>query len=134
VNTYTLEFDTTSTKFLDITQEVREFATAQGDDGLLNVFVPHATAGLAVMETGSGSEPDLEAALDGLLPRAKEYVHSHGSPGHGADHLLPVFIAPSVMVPVVGGEMTLGTWQSVVLVDLNRDNPRRKVHLSFLSG
>ncbi len=134
MNTHTLEFDTSSTKFLDITQEVREFATAQGDDGLLNVFVPHATAGLAVMETGSGSEPDLEAALDGLLPRAKEYVHSHGSPGHGADHLLPVFIAPSVTVPVVDGEVTLGTWQSVVLVDLNRDNPRRKVHLSFLSG
>jgi thiamine phosphate synthase YjbQ (UPF0047 family) len=114
VNTHTLAFDTTSTKFLDITEEVREFAAAQGGDGLLNVFVPHATAGLAVMETGSGSETDLEAAIDGLLPRAKEYVHSHGSPGHG--------------------EVTLGTWQSVVLVDLNRDNPRRKVHLSFLSG
>jgi secondary thiamine-phosphate synthase enzyme len=134
MNTYTLTFDTTSTKFLDITEEVREFAAAQGGHGLLNVFVPHATAGLAVMETGSGSEADLEAAIDGLLPRAKEYVHSHGSPGHGADHLLPVFIAPTVTLPVVDGEVTLGTWQSVVLVDLNRDNPRRKVHLSFLSG
>lgn len=134
MNTHTLSFDTASTKFLDITGEVSQFAQAQGGDGLLNVFVPHATAGLAVMETGSGSEADLEAAIEGLLPRAKEYVHSHGSPGHGADHLLPVFIAPSVTVPVVGGEMTLGTWQSVVLVDLNRDNPRRKVHLSFLPG
>jgi secondary thiamine-phosphate synthase enzyme len=133
VNTHTLSFDTTSTKFLDITDEVSRFAQAQGD-GLLNVFVPHATAGLALMETGSGSEADLEAAIDGLLPRAKKYVHSHGSPGHGADHLLPAFVAPSVTVPVVGGKMTLGTWQSVVLVDLNRDNPRRKVHLSFLPG
>jgi secondary thiamine-phosphate synthase enzyme len=134
VNTHTLSFDTASIKFLDITDEVSRFAQAQGGDGLLNVFVPHATAGLAVMETGSGSEADLEAAIDGLLPRAKEYVHSHGSPGHGADHLLPVFVAPSVTVPVVGGEMTLGSWQSVVLVDLNRDNPRRKVQLSFLPG
>ena len=133
MNTHTLSFDTTSTKFLDITDEVSRFAQAQGD-GLLNVFVPHATAGLALMETGSGSEADLEAAIDGLLPRAKKYVHSHGSPGHGADHLLPAFVAPSVTVPVVGGKMTLGTWQSVVLVDLNRDNPRRKVHLSFLAG
>ena len=133
MNTHTLSFDTTSTKFLDITDEVSRFAQAQGD-GLLNVFVPHATAGLALMETGSGSEADLEAAIDGLLPRAKKYVHSHGSPGHGADHLLPAFVAPSVTVPVVGGKMTLGTWQSVVLVDLNRDNPRRKVHLSFLPG
>jgi secondary thiamine-phosphate synthase enzyme len=133
VNTHTLTLDTTSTKFLDITEEVREFA-AHGGDGLLNVFVPHATAGLAVMETGSGSETDLEDAIEGLIPRSKEYVHSHGSPGHGADHLLPAFIAPSVTVPVVGGDMALGTWQSVVLVDLNRDNPRRKVHLSFLPG
>ena len=133
MNTHTPSFDTTSTKFLDITDEVSRFAQAQGD-GLLNVFVPHATAGLALMETGSGSEADLEAAIDGLLPRAKKYVHSHGSPGHGADHLLPAFVAPSVTVPVVGGKMTLGTWQSVVLVDLNRDNPRRKVHLSFLPG
>jgi secondary thiamine-phosphate synthase enzyme len=134
VKTHTLEFDTTSTRFLDITGEVREFAASQGGNGLLNVFVPHATAGLAVMETGSGSETDLEAAIEELIPRSKEYVHSHGSPGHGADHLLPAFIAPSVTVPVVGGDLALGTWQSVVLVDLNRDNSRRKVHLSFLSG
>jgi secondary thiamine-phosphate synthase enzyme len=134
VNTHTITLDTTSTRFLDITEEVREFVTSQGGDGLLNVFVPHATAGLAVMETGSGSEADLEATIEGLIPRSKEYVHSHGSPGHGSDHLLPAFIAPSVTVPVVGGEVALGTWQSVVLVDLNRDNTRRKVHLSFLSG
>ena len=134
MNTHTLTLDTTSTRFLDITEEVREFAASHGGDGLLNVFVPHATAGLAVMETGSGSESDLEDAIEGLIPRSKEYVHSHGSPGHGADHLLPAFIAPSVTVPVVGGDMALGTWQSVVLVDLNRDNSRRKVHLSFLPG
>ena len=134
MNTHTLTLDTTSTKFLDITEVVREFAASHGGDGLLNVFVPHATAGLAVMETGSGSETDLEDAIEGLIPRSKEYVHSHGSPGHGADHVLPAFIAPSVTVPVVGGDLALGTWQSVVLVDLNRDNPRRKVHLSFLPG
>ena len=129
-----LTLDTTSTRFLDFTEEVREFAASHGGNGLLNVFVPHATAGLAVMETGSGSETDLEAAIEGLIPRSGEYVHSHGSPGHGADHLLPAFIAPSITVPVVDGALALGTWQSVVLVDLNRDNSRRKVHLSLLPG
>jgi secondary thiamine-phosphate synthase enzyme len=134
MNTHTLSVDTSSRKFVDITRELRSFAGSGGSDGLLNVFVPHATAGVAVIETGSGSEADLEQVIDELLPRDRGYVHSHGSQGHGADHLLPAFISPSVTVPVVGGEIALGTWQSVVLVDLNRDNPRRKVHLSFLEG
>ena len=101
---------------------------------MVNVFVPHATAGLALMETGSGSEADLEAALERLLPRDDRYVHRHGSPGHGADHVLPAFMAPSLTMPVVGGRVTLGTWQSVVLVDLNRDNPNREVRLSMVAG
>jgi secondary thiamine-phosphate synthase enzyme len=103
-------------------------------DGLLSVFAPHATAGVALMELGSGSEPDLVEALEHLLPRDDRYHHRHGSPGHGADHLLPVFVSPSLVIPVVGGRMTLGTWQSLVLVDLNRDNPHRRVRLSFLAG
>jgi secondary thiamine-phosphate synthase enzyme len=134
MNTQTLTLDTSSSKFVDITQELRSFVGEENSEGLLNVFVPHATAGVAVIETGSGSEADLEQILDELLPRDRRYVHSHGSQGHGADHLLPAFISPSVTVPVVGGEVVLGTWQSVVLVDLNRDNPRRKVRLSFLAG
>ena len=134
MNTQTLSVDTSSRKFVDITQELRSFVGEENSEGLLNVFVPHATAGVAVIETGSGSEADLEQILDELLPRDRRYVHSHGSQGHGADHLLPAFISPSVTVPVVAGELALGTWQSVVVVDLNRDNPRRKVHLSFLAG
>jgi secondary thiamine-phosphate synthase enzyme len=100
----------------------------------VHVFVPHATAGLALMETGSGSEEDLEDALERLLPRDNRYRHAHGSRGHGADHLLPAFLAPSLSVPVVGGRLMLGTWQSVVLVDPNRDNRERRVILSFLEG
>ena len=93
-----------------------------------------STAGVALMELGAGSEPDLAEALERLLPRDDRYRHRHGSPGHGADHLLPVFVSPSLVIPVVGGRMTLGTWQSLVLVDLNRDNPHRRVRLSFLPG
>lgn len=100
----------------------------------MHVFVPHATAGVALMELGSGSEADLAALLDRLLPRDYRYRHRHGSPGHGADHLLPVLVNPSLSIPVVAGRPVLGTWQSVVLVDLNADNPRRRVHLSFLAG
>jgi secondary thiamine-phosphate synthase enzyme len=103
-------------------------------DGLLSVFAPHATAGVALMELGSGSEPDLDEALERLLPRDDRYRHRHGSPGHGADHLLPVFVSPSLVIPVLGGRMALGTWQSLVLVDLNRDNPHRRVRLSFVAG
>jgi secondary thiamine-phosphate synthase enzyme len=98
------------------------------------VFVPHATAGLAVMETGSGSEEDLEEVLGRLLPRDDRWAHRHGSRGHGADHLLPVFAGPSLTVPVQGGRLLLGTWQRICLVDLNDDNPRRRVRLSFLVG
>ena len=126
-----LSIDTSHSRFVDLTAEVRAFVGDEGD-GLLNVFVPHATAGVAVIETGSGTEPDLEAAIDRLLPRDDRYMHSHGSPGHGADHVLPAFVAPSVVIPVAGGSPQLGTWQSVVLVDTNRDNPQRRVLLSFL--
>jgi secondary thiamine-phosphate synthase enzyme len=112
---------------------VRKFCAARGD-GLCNVFVPHATAGIAIIETGAGSDDDLVDTLQRLLPRDDRYRHTHGSPGHGADHVLPALVASSVTVPVEGGQPLLGTWQSVVLVDLNRDNPRRSVRLSFLNG
>ena len=115
----------------DITDACAAFVGSEGD-GLLSVFVPHATAGIVVMELGSGSEADLMATLDRLLPRDDRYSHRHGSPGHGADHLLPVFVSPSLVLPVLAGRPALGTWQSVVFVDLNRDNPRRRVRLSFV--
>lgn len=117
--------------FADLTSELAGFVKGKGD-GLSSVFVPHATAGIAIMETGSGSETDLEEALGRLLPRDDRWRHSHGSPGHGADHVLPAFISPSVMIPVVDGELQLGTWQSVVFVDTNIDNPQRNVRFSFL--
>ena len=120
--------------FVDLTDEVRRFAAESGSDGLVNVFAPHATVGLALMETGSGSESDLETILDRVLPRDQSYTHSHGSPGHGADHVLPAFVSPSVNVPVIDGQLQLGTWQSIVLVDLNVDNPQRKVRFSFIEG
>ena len=126
------EYDTSSARFVDITNDVEGFSAAARADGLVNVFVPHATAGLALIETGSGSEEDLASILQRLLPRDYDYVHEHGSPGHGADHLLPALIAPSTTVPVQAGRLLLGTWQRVVLVDLNRDNPRRKVRLTFI--
>ena len=118
----------------DITQDCRDFvtATAGGGDGLLHVFVPHATAGLALIELGSGSDADLLAALAELLPSGFRWRHAHGSPGHGRSHVMPAFVAPFVTVPVLGGRMALGTWQSVALVDLNVDNPGREVRLSFL--
>ena len=103
-------------------------------DGLCNVFIPHATAGVAIIETGAGSDDDLVDTLERLLPRDDRYRHAHGSHGHGADHVLPAIVSPSITLPVQGGELQLGTWQSVVLVDLNRDNPRRTVRLSFLDG
>ena len=96
--------------------------------------MPHATAGVVVVELGAGSDADVLAALDRLLPRDDRWVHAHGSPGHGADHVLPLLASPSLVVPVVGGRMTLGTWQSVALLDPNRDNARRSVRLSFLAG
>ncbi|MDQ2935651.1 MAG: secondary thiamine-phosphate synthase enzyme YjbQ [Chloroflexota bacterium] len=121
---------------VDLTDAVRAFLdeTANGADGLLNVFVPHATAGILVMELGSGSEADLLETLDRLLPRDDRWRHAHGSPGHGADHLLPLLVAPSLCVPVVAGRAALGTWQSIALIDPNRDNAGRRVRLSFLAG
>jgi secondary thiamine-phosphate synthase enzyme len=118
-------------RIIDLTTELERFCAGLGD-GLVNVFVPHATAGVALMETGSGSDSDLLAALERLLPRDDRYRHAHGSPGHGADHILPAFVSPSVTLPVLAGRVALGTWQSVVLVDLNVDNPRRQVRFSFV--
>jgi secondary thiamine-phosphate synthase enzyme len=105
-----------------------------GGDGLLHVFVPHATAGVVIVELGAGSEEDLEAALDRLLPRDDRWVHRHGSPGHGADHVLPLLVSPSLIVPVIAGRPALGTWQSVALLDPNVDNPVRTVRLSFVAA
>ena len=117
----------------DLTNEIARFCADAGD-GLVNVFVPHATAGVAIIETGSGTEPDLELALEGLLPTKDIYRHRHGSLGHGRDHVMPAFISPSVSIPVLNGRWALGTWQSVVLVDPNGDNPHRHVRLSFIAG
>lgn len=103
-------------------------------DGLVHVFAPHATAGLALIELGAGSDADLSATIDTLLPRDDRWRHRHGSAGHGADRVLPAFIAPSLVLPVIGGQLALGIWQSVVLVDTNADNPRRTIRLSFLAG
>ena len=128
-----LSFDTSGRHLVDLNDEVRDFCAGKGD-GMLHLFAPHATAGLALMELGAGSEPDLEELLERLLPRDGRYNHSHGAKGHGADHLLPVLISPSLTVPVVDGRPALGTWQHVVFIDLNEDNPDRKVRLSFLGG
>jgi len=126
-----LTIETGSRRVTDLTSDVADFCNRRGD-GLVHVFAPHATAGIALMETGAGAEPDLEELLERLLPRDDRYAHRHGSTGHGADHLLPVIVSPSLVLPVVGGRAALGTWQSVVLVDLNADNPTRQVRLSFL--
>ncbi|MGA4838073.1 secondary thiamine-phosphate synthase enzyme YjbQ [Streptomyces sp. G45] len=137
--------DTFSTRVIDVTTGSRETVhdltsecaaflrdVAAGRDGLLNVFTPHATAGLAVIETGAGSDDDLLAALHQLLPADDRWQHRHGSPGHGRDHVLPALVPPHATLPVLRGALELGTWQSVVLVDTNVDNPRRQVRLSFL--
>ena len=118
---------------VDVTDEVSSFVAGKGD-GLVNVVLPHATAGLALMELGSGSEGDLMDRIDALLPRDHRYTHSHGSVGHGADHLLPAFIAPTLTLPVLGGKVALGIWQRIALVDTNVDNPRRELLLAFVSG
>jgi secondary thiamine-phosphate synthase enzyme len=128
-----IDVDTARRRVVDLTAELELFCAGLGD-GFVNAFVPHATAGLALMETGSGSEADLLAALERLLPRDGRYGHAHGSTGHGADHLLPALVSPSVMLPVLDGRIALGTWQSLVLVDLNVDNPDRKVRFSFLAS
>jgi len=116
---------------LDITAECADFVSSEAD-GLLHVFVPHATAGIAILETGAGSDDDLLAALADLLPADDRWKHRHGSPGHGRSHVMPALIPPYATIPVVGGRMTLGTWQSVCLVDVNVDNPDREIRLSFL--
>ena len=118
---------------LNLTQDADAYVAGKGD-GLLHVFVPHATAGIAIIETGAGSDDDLLTALDDLLPRDDRWIHQHGTPGHGRDHVVPAFVAPSMTVPVLDGRLTLGTWQSVCLVDTNVDNPDRQVRLSFLPG
>lgn len=117
----------------DVTRQVQEACRGRGD-GLVNLFVPHATCGLALMEVGSGSEDDLAAILDDLLPLADRYRHRHGSTGHGRDHVLPAFVSPSLTIPVLAGEPQLGTWQSVVIVDTNVDNHTRTLRTSFLAG
>lgn len=119
----------------DLTGRCREFlAGANAGDGLLHVWVPHATAGLAVIETGAGSDPDLLGALRDLLPADDRWQHRHGHHGHGRDHVLPAFLPPYATVPVLDGELALGTWQSICLVDTNVDNPVRTVRLSYLNG
>lgn len=117
----------------DLTGACERFVAGAGD-GLLSVFVPHATAGVVIMELGAGSEQDLDAALDRLLPRDDRYRHRHGSPGHGADHVLPLLVSPSITVPVVEGRLALGTWQSIALLDPNPDNDERSVLLGFIAG
>jgi secondary thiamine-phosphate synthase enzyme len=117
----------------DLTQACERFVAGEGD-GLLTVFVPHATAGVVVIELGAGSDSDLMATLDRLLPRDDRWVHRHGSTGHGADHLVSIVAPPSVTIPVVAGRLTLGTWQSVALLDPNSDNATRTVRLAFLAG
>jgi secondary thiamine-phosphate synthase enzyme len=118
---------------LDLTREAAAFVAGLGS-GLLTVFIPHATAGIAILELGSGSDEDLLAVLAELLPIEDRYQHAHGSRGHGRSHVMPAFIAPSVVVPVIDGRLTLGTWQSLALVDLNVDNPQRSVRLAFVAG
>jgi secondary thiamine-phosphate synthase enzyme len=131
VRSRVLQLDTTGRQVVDLSDELEDFCTGLGD-GLCSVFCPHATAGVALMETGSGSEADLVEALGRLLPRDVAYRHRHGARGHGADHLLPVLVSPSLVIPVVDGRPALGTWQRLVLVDLNADNPRRQLRLSFV--
>ncbi|MCX5259575.1 MULTISPECIES: secondary thiamine-phosphate synthase enzyme YjbQ [Streptomyces] len=125
-----------SERIVDLTGDCEAFLreVAAGRDGLLNVFIPHATAGVALIETGAGSDDDLLAALHTLLPADDRWQHRHGSPGHGRDHVLPAIVPPHATLPVVNGQLELGTWQSVCLVDTNRDNPQRKVRVTFLAG
>jgi len=132
VRSETIRVNTQDRRVSDLTDRVRAFARETGGDGLVHIFAPHATAGLALMETGSGSEDDLDELLARLLPRDDRYAHRHGTQGHGGDHLFPVLVAPSLTVPVLDGQVQLGTWQSVVLVDPNRDNDDRTVRLSFV--
>lgn len=133
MDSYVLNLHTGDRFVTDLTAEVGEYLTGRGD-GLLNVFVPHATAGLAVIELHAGTETDLAATVERLLPREDIYRHRHGSVGHGRDHVLPAFLTASLTFPVLAGQVPLGTWQSIVLVDPNVDNPHRSVRLSFLTA
>ncbi|NED86474.1 YjbQ family protein [Streptomyces sp. SID11233] len=133
--TSVLHITTGSTETVtDLTSDCEQFLAraAAGRDGLLNIFVPHATAGIAVLETGAGSDDDLLSALHTLLPADDRWQHRHGSPGHGRDHVIPALVPPHATLPVIAGRLELGTWQSVCLIDTNRDNPERQVRLSFL--
>lgn len=121
-------------RVIDVTDRIESLAASAGGDGLLHVFAPHATAGIALMETGSGSEEDLDELLERVLPRDDRYAHRHGSTGHGGDHLLPVLVSPSLVLTVESGRVALGTWQRVVVVDPNRDNDVRRVRVSFVPG
>jgi secondary thiamine-phosphate synthase enzyme len=134
VRTVEFELDTRGRRVVDITEDVARAVAAGAESGLVHVFLSHATAGLALMETGSGSEGDLEGALERLLPRDDRYAHRHGSVGHGGDHLVPVFVAPSLVLQAEGGRIVLGTWQRVVVVDPNRENNVRRVRVSVLAG
>jgi secondary thiamine-phosphate synthase enzyme len=118
----------------DLTRECERFLHDENGDGLLHVWVPHATAGVAIIETGAGSDDDLLTALERILPRDVKWRHRHGTPGHGRDHVMPALVPPYATIPVLGGVLALGTWQSVCLVDTNVDNPVRTVRLSFLAG
>lgn len=118
----------------DLTRECQRFLDNETGDGLLHVWVPHATAGVAIIETGAGSDDDLLTALERILPRDAQWRHRHGTPGHGRDHVMPALVPPYATIPVLGGVLTLGTWQSICLVDTNVDNPVRTVRLSFLAG
>jgi len=128
------EVDTSGRLVTDITERLEAFCKQVGGDGILHVFLPHATSGVAVMETGSGSEDDLEEVIGRLFPRDDRYTHRHGSIGHGGDHLLPVFVSPSLTLPVAQGALVLGTWQRVVVVDPNRENNRRQVQVRLVGG
>ena len=134
MNTQEHRLDTRGRRVLDVTELVLAFCSSDGRDGLVNVFVPHATAGVALMETGSGSEEDLQELLERILPRDDRYRHRHGSIGHGGDHLLPVVVTPSLSIPVAAGRPLLGTWQRVVVVDPNRENDERRLRLTFVPG
>lgn len=134
MKTQTLQIDTGHDRaIVDLTADVQSFSRGSGD-GLVSVSLPHATAGLALMELGSGSEEDLMLILDDLFPRDRQYRHSHGSPGHGVDHILPALISPTLTLPVINGEVVLGTWQRIAMIDTNVDNPHREVLLSFIQG
>jgi secondary thiamine-phosphate synthase enzyme len=128
-----LDIDSSRRQIVDLTPDLQNFVRDKGE-GLCHVFVPHATAGVAIIELGAGSDDDLLLAIGDLLPKDGRWRHRHGHSGHGADHVLPAFISPSVSVPVINGALTLGTWQSIALVDTNVDNPHRNVRLSFLAG